>query len=213
MLSRRQFTASPGSAAAARAASPYRPIILWITCEDIGPALGCYGDTDADTPNLDRSDHRHRLVTSQVWMLPRLAHAGRLVRGAFGGWQFSGIVTVQSGDPLTVVAGYDHSLTGLNNDRANLVLGPSVYNSNVCGATLNCISWLNPGAFTGPKNAAGTFISDGTFGNVGKGALRGPGSFGSAVGLSKISRCERAGSCSSGVSSSMPSTTSIRITR
>lgn len=29
------------------------PNILWITCEDISPFLGCYGDTLADTPNLD----------------------------------------------------------------------------------------------------------------------------------------------------------------
>ena len=31
-----------------------RPNILWISCEDISPRLGCYGDTTATTPNLDR---------------------------------------------------------------------------------------------------------------------------------------------------------------
>jgi N-sulfoglucosamine sulfohydrolase len=31
-----------------------RPNILWISCEDISPMLGCYGYEDADTPNLDR---------------------------------------------------------------------------------------------------------------------------------------------------------------
>ncbi|MFW6101154.1 MAG: sulfatase-like hydrolase/transferase [Bacteroidota bacterium] len=30
-----------------------KPNILWITAEDIGPALGCYGDPQARTPNLD----------------------------------------------------------------------------------------------------------------------------------------------------------------
>lgn len=30
------------------------PNILWITCEDTGPQLGCYGDGYAQTPNLDR---------------------------------------------------------------------------------------------------------------------------------------------------------------
>lgn len=30
-----------------------RPNILWLTCEDTGPQLGCYGDPDATTPNLD----------------------------------------------------------------------------------------------------------------------------------------------------------------
>jgi len=31
-----------------------RPNILWITCEDTSPNLGCYGDTFAITPTLDR---------------------------------------------------------------------------------------------------------------------------------------------------------------
>ncbi len=30
-----------------------RPNILWITSEDNGPQLGCYGDEFADTPNID----------------------------------------------------------------------------------------------------------------------------------------------------------------
>lgn len=35
------------------AAAP-RPNILWISCEDFSPDLGCYGDTYAYTPNIDR---------------------------------------------------------------------------------------------------------------------------------------------------------------
>lgn len=31
-----------------------RPNILWISCEDISPHLGCYGDPQAITPNLDK---------------------------------------------------------------------------------------------------------------------------------------------------------------
>ena len=31
-----------------------RPNILWISCEDISPNLGCYGDPHAITPNLDQ---------------------------------------------------------------------------------------------------------------------------------------------------------------
>jgi len=33
---------------------PTRPNILWITCEDTSPYLGCWGDPYAVTPNLDR---------------------------------------------------------------------------------------------------------------------------------------------------------------
>jgi len=40
------------SLAAAEAAR--RPNVLWITCEDTSPTLGCYGDRFAVTPNLDR---------------------------------------------------------------------------------------------------------------------------------------------------------------
>ena len=40
--------------AAPAATSDQRPNILWITCEDASPVLGCYGDTQAITPNLDR---------------------------------------------------------------------------------------------------------------------------------------------------------------
>ena len=37
----------------ASAEAQTRPNILWITSEDNGPHLGCYGDGFADTPNLD----------------------------------------------------------------------------------------------------------------------------------------------------------------
>jgi N-sulfoglucosamine sulfohydrolase len=33
---------------------PRHPNILWISCEDISPHLGCYGDSLVRTPNLDR---------------------------------------------------------------------------------------------------------------------------------------------------------------
>ncbi len=34
--------------------TPRRPNILWITCEDMSPNLGCFGDRFAVTPHLDR---------------------------------------------------------------------------------------------------------------------------------------------------------------
>ncbi len=36
----------------ARAAD--RPNILWLTSEDHGPQMGCYGDAYASTPHIDR---------------------------------------------------------------------------------------------------------------------------------------------------------------
>jgi arylsulfatase A-like enzyme len=48
-----------------------RPNILWITCEDISPHLGCYGDDFATTPNLDALARRgvrytHAFATASV---------------------------------------------------------------------------------------------------------------------------------------------------
>ncbi|UCG49418.1 MAG: sulfatase-like hydrolase/transferase [Phycisphaerales bacterium] len=45
---------NPPSASESEKPSADRPNILWITCEDINPRLGCYGDTCAITPNLDK---------------------------------------------------------------------------------------------------------------------------------------------------------------
>ncbi|MCO6458653.1 MAG: sulfatase-like hydrolase/transferase [Pirellulaceae bacterium] len=45
--------AQHGMPASASAEQPKRPNILWITSEDNGPHLGCYGDQYATTPQLD----------------------------------------------------------------------------------------------------------------------------------------------------------------
>ncbi len=58
-FTRRRFI---GTAAVALAAPPFLargqgkkpPNILWVTCEDTSPDLGCYGDAYAVTPNLDK---------------------------------------------------------------------------------------------------------------------------------------------------------------
>jgi len=47
-MTRRAFLA-----AGALAAQPKRPNIVWITCEDMGPHIGCFGDSFAKTPVLD----------------------------------------------------------------------------------------------------------------------------------------------------------------
>lgn len=44
----------------------HRPNILWISSEDNGPQLGCYGDSYATTPNLDRLASRSLRFT-QCW--------------------------------------------------------------------------------------------------------------------------------------------------
>lgn len=58
-MDRRNFMARLGAASLAAGAGGARgqikrPNILWISCEDISPHLGCYGDPLARTPHLDQ---------------------------------------------------------------------------------------------------------------------------------------------------------------
>ena len=69
-----------GVAGTSRAA-PDRPDILWLTCEDMSPNLGCYGDPDAVTPNLDRLASRG--VRSPFLQLQRLQEVTRFSHSDF----------------------------------------------------------------------------------------------------------------------------------
>ena len=61
-----------------------RPNILWITCEDINPYLGCYGDTFAITPNLDKLASEGLLYTNAYATAPVCAPARScLVTGVY----------------------------------------------------------------------------------------------------------------------------------
>jgi uncharacterized sulfatase len=60
-MNRREFLKAGAVAASVavlpgflKAAEGRLPNILWIVCEDINPNLGCYGDPNAVTPNLDK---------------------------------------------------------------------------------------------------------------------------------------------------------------
>jgi hypothetical protein len=66
-------------------------------------------------------DHTHRLVGSFVWELPKLSGSPPALRFIAGGWQLSGLLSAQSGGPVTVEAGKDYSGTSLNRDRGVLV--------------------------------------------------------------------------------------------
>lgn len=109
-------------------------------------------------------DRTHNLVVSYVWELPKLASAPIAAREVFGNWELTGILTAESGDGFTVLAGKDQSQTGLGRDRAEQVgapLGPGA-----CANVAPCVNYLNRNSFILP--------AIGTFGNVGKASIRGP---------------------------------------
>ncbi len=94
------------------------------------------------------------------------------VGGAFwgkilGNWQIAPIIQAHSGLPINITSGQDNSKTGVGLDRPNLVSpGVSVVNSN-WGPGLP--QYLNPAALV--ENATGTF------GDLGRNAVDGPGTF------------------------------------
>jgi len=117
-------------------------------------------------------DHRHHFVASYVWNLPRLTGSNGLVRNVVGGWQWTGIYSITTGDPLTILAGTDQSQTGNNLDRADYVGPANQFGKSPssqrggCSGVAHCLPWLDPSLFAKP--------SAGNYGNVGKGTWRGP---------------------------------------
>jgi hypothetical protein len=129
-------------------------------------------------------DHRHHFVASYVWNLPAMSHSNALVRNTVGGWQWTGLYTITSGDPLTILAGTDQSQTGNNLDRADYI-GPSNEFGKLppsserggCSGAKHCVALLNPAWFAKPAL--------GTYGNAGKGTWRGPNLWDADTGLLK----------------------------
>jgi hypothetical protein len=135
-------------------------------------------------------DHTHVFTGSYVWQLPSLLRSNRLIHHVFGDWQLGGIVSAASGRPITVLQGTEISGTGIGNDRGTYCAGNgaggdtcqagvSPYGRNSCaGVAATCVSWLNAAAFEPTKiGGVNNAVIFGTFGNIGKNALRLPNTF------------------------------------
>jgi hypothetical protein len=156
---------------------------------DIGSSKGSgmpFGNPNQghfDTGPATGQDRTHRFVLSYVWDLPKMNGSNVAVRTLLGGWQWTGIYTKATGDALTILAGTDRSLTVLGSDRGQFTGDVSLYGKTAdsssrkgCG-TGACVPWLNTSLFALP--------AIGTFGNIGKGAFRGPGRTNVDTGLIK----------------------------
>jgi hypothetical protein len=117
-------------------------------------------DKDYGVSNFDR---RGRLTGSFNWALPwKVNGAAGLL---FGGWQTNGIVSLQTGGPLNMVNGVDISLTGIGQDRVDVIGEAVLPGGRPRGERI--LRWFNTAAFREP--------SPGTFGTLGRNAYRGPG--------------------------------------
>ncbi len=129
-----------------------------------------YNDRNADYGRCE-DDARQRFVTSGVWQLPFgngmhfLNDRGKL-NYLVGGWRTSGILSIQSGFPLTVVSENDWSNTGSVSPRPDRLCsgnGPGTVSQ-----------WFNSSCFTTAALQSALEAGDPRFGNSGRGIVDGP---------------------------------------
>jgi hypothetical protein len=123
---------------------------------------------NADTAPCD-FDLRHNVVTSIVYESPRFEN--RAMTELLGHWQLGTLLTYHTGFPYTPTAGVDNSLSGVGQDRPNVIGNPYV-------RKLSTLVWVTPSAF----QANG----QGKFGNAGYNSLVGPGLFGLDANVSRV---------------------------
>jgi hypothetical protein len=115
-------------------------------------------------------DRRHIAVVDFIYDIPLFRHNdSKLLKSVVGGWQVSGIVTMESGLPLNInLTGAAQNFNGTigGNNRPNLTGSIAYPHSQVAGVNQG-IQYFDPTAFTAP--------TAGTYGTLGHNALRGPG--------------------------------------
>jgi hypothetical protein len=109
-------------------------------------------------------DIRHRWATSFLYELPRVLR----------GWEVGAIVVASGGNPFRLLSGRDNSLSGIANDRPDVVGDWRLPGRNRAETIAR---YFNTAAFR--ENALGTF------GNLGRNVLYAPGSFNLDMSLSK----------------------------
>ncbi len=147
-----------------------------ISDADFGGELA--GNYYSDPSNRSRDkgncnfDVRHLTNTSLVAMSPfKNGMMGKIL----GGWQLSPIVSAATGLAINLTLGRDNALTGVGLDRPNLVL-PNPFSTDP-----NPRVYLNAAAF-----AANTVL--GTYSNLGRTAVHGPGRLNFDTSLSRTFR-------------------------
>jgi len=113
-------------------------------------------DLAAERGNSD-FDIRQRFSWSFTYELPVLRSLPKLIGE---GWQVGGILTLQTGQPFSVLTGKGLSGTGLGNDRPDLIGDPNAGPHTVQ-------KWFNTAAFVDNQSL--------TFGDAGRNIVVGPG--------------------------------------
>src|SRR5207302_10982648 len=175
----------------------------WSKSIDDGVGISAASDSsgafaqDARNLRAERSvsdfDVTHRFVFSYVYDLPFSKIQNKPLHAIAGGWQLTGILTLQTGPPFTVFSGRDESNTGggATQDRPSLVGDWHVANPgpdrwfNTCTLLANGTTQRNclPG-----DTPAWQINGVGTFGNASRNVLRSDGLKNFDLGLSRSFR-------------------------
>jgi len=130
-----------------------------------------YGTSDLNRTNV--------LTFNYVYDLPFFKNSSnRFVKGAFGGWEVSGITTFYSGQPITFNCGVSGFSTGIGTAMGCNSVGPvkidkHTVNDPTYGPT---VSWYNPANITQPQASQMLANNEpGMFGYMGRAFLTGPG--------------------------------------
>jgi hypothetical protein len=118
-------------------------------------------------------DRRHRVVASYVYSIPGIFQNSAIGKGLLGGWSWSGVTTLQSGRPFSVIDATAGTIYGVNGSLlAQFAPGKSAGDAVLTGRTQSRIDRYFDTSVFAPAPA----IGNGTgFGNAGRNILVGPG--------------------------------------
>ncbi len=143
--------------------------IVWSKTIDNGSSAteGVAGPPNPYNLNSSRGpadfDQTIRFSAAFNYFLPKF-NVNRYAGAVVNGWQANAIVQLQTGMPFTLLSGTDRSVSGIGNDYADAVPGVSL--ARPAGFT-RITRYFNTAAFAP--------AALGTFGNVSRNSLRGPG--------------------------------------
>jgi hypothetical protein len=142
----------------------------WSKCMTTADPTGFNSDVYA-TPvaSADYSrcsyDVTNQFKASFVWELPTTRFGWSAVNKVLSNWMVNGILTLQAGQPFTVLSGVDNSTSGIGKDRADLIGHPKLSSSR--NHSQKVAEYFNIAAFN--VNALGTY------GDTSRNFLTGPG--------------------------------------
>jgi hypothetical protein len=128
-------------------------------------------------------DRTHRFVFSETWTLP--SPSSGIERAVLGGWDLAAVVTIQSGDALTIADTNANNVFGISEDRAERsgkCTKNQLLRGGPIGSQLN--GYFNASCFTPPPVIGADGIGT-AFGNSGTGIVDGPGQANLDLALSK----------------------------